>query len=120
VIEGDGFVIEEDRGIPLPFSVRPSVLREDLVNEYEDFRSMGARDVRVRVPGMSEPLYGLLSLHGLPTDSRGPARRSLRVSVPERYIEAASDGRVSVVYEPVATDGADYLGWVLWLSDRPF
>lgn len=120
VLEGEGFALREGEPIALPYALAPAREREDLVNQYDDFRDDGARQVRVRVPGLETPLYGVLSLHQLPPDARGPARRSLSVQIPKQYVDAASDGRVSVVYEPVASGDAQYYGWILWLSDRPF
>lgn len=131
IIEGDDFRINEGQPAPLPFVLSHRLLTKGVIDEYDDYRDRGARDVRVHVPGMQEPLYGLLSLHELPGGSSGPARRSLSIRVPSRYIEAAMDGNVSVVYEPVEGPNPNcflpaswckmtWFGWVLWLSDRPF
>lgn len=131
VIEGEGFRIVEGRPSELPFVLRQTSDRRDLLNQYDEYREKhGAREVRVHVPGLQEPLYGLLSLHYLPADASGPARRSLSIRIPPRYVAAAMDGNVSVVYEPVEGSRPDcaiacrqehtWYGWILWLSDRPF
>lgn len=104
----------------------------------ERFRASG-RAVRVTVPGRDEPLYGLLSFHALPDGATGPATRSYAISVPQTYVDQATGGRISVVYElvrvtrteraqasmmarstaTVRTQNSDWIAWILFLSDRP-
>ena len=120
VIEGNDFRIATGEAIPLPFVMAPARADEDIIDLYDEYRDEGAREVRVHIPGREEPLHGLLSLHALPETAKGPARRSLSVQVPQRYVDAATNGRVSVVFEPVNADPDTYYGWVLWMSDRPF
>ncbi len=84
----------------------------------------GAKAVSVRVPGRPQPLHGVLQLCEAPEAGFGPASRSYRVVVPNDYVAAASDGAISVVYEPVdwrSNAGATmwWYGWILWLSDQP-
>lgn len=121
-IEGDGFLLREGEATTLPFVMGAEKIEDDMdiVESFEAFRDKGAREVRVTVPGASQELYGLLSLHELPASARGPASRSLSVKIPPSQVNSASDGRISVVFEPVETDGDSYFGWILWMSDRPF
>lgn len=121
-IEGEGFTLREGEASALPFVIGAEKVEDDMdiVESYEAFRDKGAREVRVTVPGASQTLYGLLSLHELPESARGPASRSLSVKIPPSQVNAASDGRISVVFEPVEADDDSYFGWILWMSDRPF
>lgn len=121
-IQGEGFDIREGRPVPLPFVLSSQKIEDDMdiVESYSEFRRNGAREVSVKVPGRSEPLHGLLSLHELPDKARGPATRSFSVKIPPSYVDAATDGRISVVFEPVRAEGENYFGWILWMSDRPF
>jgi hypothetical protein len=81
-----------------------------------------SKPVRVRVPGRSDALYGLISFHELPPATTGPATRSYPITVPQSYVDAATNGRVSIVYETVPTLERNFrfFGWALLLSDRPF
>jgi len=85
---------------------------------------MDARRVRVTVPSLDEPLYGVLVLSHIYRGSSGPATRSFQIQVPEQYVQAALGGRVSVVYERYKTsmEGNTFepKSWVLWISDMPF
>lgn len=82
----------------------------------------GARRVRVIVPDVEEPLYGLLQLCGAPPNATGPATRRYNVEVPQSYVERTAGGLVSVVYEP--HQGQFEYGspkaWSLWLARAPF
>jgi hypothetical protein len=87
---------------------------------YRAWLQMGAEPVRVMVPGRAEPLYGIIAFHELSEGHTGPATRSYQVEVPSQYVEAATGGRVSVVYEVGTFNKRDGdIAWVLWLSDRP-
>lgn len=106
--------------------------------------------VKVTVPGKKKPLYGYLNFSKMHPTATGPGSRSYLIEIPERYIDEASGGRVSVVYEWVSasmrtpastsrsrkmsflgalavqsapsqsTNNNKQTGWVLWLSDVPF
>jgi len=89
---------------------------KDLVNYYERALASGAKKVTVKVPNRSQPLYGILAFVLLPSNASGPGARSYQLSIPDNYINAASGGRISVVYEVVNND---YISWILWLSDLP-
>jgi hypothetical protein len=79
------------------------------------------RKVRVTVPGQTNKLYGILHFARMHPDTRGPGTRSYLDQVPQRYVDEARDGRVSVVYETVTrSDNETQSGWTLWLSDMPF
>ncbi len=76
--------------------------------------------VRVTVAGKKKPLYGYLNFSKMQPSSTGPGSRSYLIEIPKRYIDEASGGRVSVVYEWVKLGTLKHTGWVLWLSDVPF
>lgn len=92
-----------------------------LVNLCKDALSLGAKRVRVTVPGRAEPLYGVLGLYQIWNSGTGPGSRSYRIEIPQQYIDAATGGGVSAVYETYnGPSGSYYTSWVLWLSDQPF
>lgn len=87
--------------------------------------ALGARRVDVVVPGRDRPLFGLLLLCDVPDTASGPGSRSYRITVPPEYVDAATGGRISAVFERVTWTRADgstpwWYGWVLWLSDAPY
>lgn len=82
----------------------------------------GCHEVRVKVPSNNEELYGRLHISKSSNQATGPAARSYYIQIPQNYINEASDGKISVVYEWVKYQKGQFkhTGWVLWLSDRPF
>ena len=116
-----------------PFAVVGSPL-----NHFDQALAQGAQLVRVQVPQLEEPLYGVLSLNGVyETTTDTSAKRVYRLQIPEKHVHAARGGQVSVVYQPYDfthqvvlenESGTEYYGdvettgasWVLWLSDAPF
>jgi hypothetical protein len=80
----------------------------------------GAFRVRVAVPGMSEPLYGVLALYCVVDQFDAPGAKSYLLQVPQSYVDATSEGRVSVVFETINNlQGEPLPTWALWLSRRP-
>jgi len=86
--------------------------------------------VRVHVSGRKRALYGLLAFFPVYSTAEGSAGRLYRIDIPDRYIERAAGGNVSVVYQPyearyrepesgdiATTEG---VSWALWMSDVPF
>jgi hypothetical protein len=86
---------------------------------YAEAEAAGARRVRVTYPGLSEPLYGVLSFCGVHPEYHGSASRSYRLEVPQSYVDETAGARVSVVYERYEQGGTQYPAWVLWLSREP-
>ena len=79
----------------------------------------GARRVRVRYPGMDEPLYGVLQLCAMPAHATPePARSEYLIRVSENDVETTHNGTTSVVTERI-WDGSHYYSWILWLSRKP-
>ena len=80
----------------------------------------GGIAVRVKVPQLPEPLYGVLALCAMDESARGPASRAYRIQVPDEYVTATDDGRATVVYEEVETSSSGHTSWQLYLSRVPF
>jgi hypothetical protein len=95
-----------------------------LIGTPENFpfgESLGARRVRVSYPGLTEPLYGVLSLCPIQPGAGGPSSRSYQIEIPQSYVAATEGGRVSVVFEPYnLLNGRSAAAWILWLSRAPF
>lgn len=73
---------------------------KNILDYYKKALDKGeATRVKVKVPGIDKELYGVLLLNKVGKSVRNPASRSYRISIPEKYIEGALDGRMSVVYE---------------------
>lgn len=96
--------------------------REDqpLVIRHPEALALGARRVRVTVPDHDQSYYGLLAFCQVVDGATAPGARSYELMVDPGYVEEASGGRVSVMYESYTYDLESYYGWILWLSDRPF
>ena len=97
----------------------------DMVNFYKTaLLYMGAKKVRVKVPYQSRPLYGVLVLSKIYyLNSGNPVvTRSYQISIPKNYVDAAQNGKVSVLYESYEVPNSEFMPktWVLWLSDIPF
>lgn len=96
----------------------------DIVGGSDRALENGAQKVRVSVPDLLDPLYGVLLLGGAPENARGPAARSYLIQIPDKYVEQAQMGRISVVYEYVEVESGvskqTLPTWALWLSDQRF
>lgn len=95
-----------------------------LIHAHNIALQHGAKRVKVYHPAANEPLHGVLALNKrMPRYSTGPSGQSYLIRIPDSYVNDAVDGRMSVVYEPVAWKGhpnGKFIGWALWLSDTPF
>lgn len=82
----------------------------------------GCHSVKVNVSQMNKTFYGKLHLSKSYEGDVGPGSRSYYIQVPDKYLNEATNGRISVVYEVVKYQTGRYkhTNWVLWLSDRPF
>jgi hypothetical protein len=89
-------------------------------DDYKQALDNGAARVRVKVPQLDAPLYGVLALCRMPHAAKGPGSRAHRVQVPSNYVDATDGGRVSVVFEEVSTDGDAVTSWQLFLSRTGF
>jgi hypothetical protein len=142
---GGGFSLISGREFKTPFSTdckyillndldlnqeyRPLLFKTTLEEKYINIRdaynnalAIGGHKVIVNRDGISTPLYGILIFCQVENFATGPASRSNLIQIPDQYINEASNGAVSVVYELVerANNNRDGYGWILWLSDKPF
>jgi len=98
----------------------------ELPKAYKLALHHGARHVKIKVPGRNEELFGVLALDKADQDGIGPGTKSYKIIIPQPYIDAAKDGKISVVYEyyRLQNDGFIDVGdikersWILWLSDK--
>lgn len=99
---------------------------KDLIKAYRLALHHGARHVRVKVPNKNEELYGVLALDRADMNGMGPGTQSYKIIIPQPYIDAARDGKISVVYEyyKLKNDGVidvskiNERSWILWFSDK--
>lgn len=98
----------------------------ELPTAYKLALHHGAQHVRVKVPSIDRELYGVLALDKADQDGIGPGTQSYKIIIPQPYIDAAKDGKISVVYEyyKLKNDGFIDVGdikersWILWISDK--
>ena len=97
------------------------------IKGYRRALEFGAKHVLVKVPNIDEKLYGVLALDNADVRGIGAGVKSYKIIIPEAYVEAAEDGKISVVYEYYHLDNEDSLSdlsevkkysWVLWISDE--
>lgn len=123
--DDDSFTIESGQEFQPPFQTAENkfILRslandqKDLVRLSDRALQTGAVRVRVTVPGVAKPLYGVLALFPISNSGEGPGSRSYRIVVPQEYVDAATGGNISVVYETYQVPGMNMPSWILWLSD---
>lgn len=77
--------------------------------------------------GRDDIFFGLLEFNKVhDVCSSDPATRAYFISIPQKYLDAARGGNISVVYEyyscqPVKKKGTNnYTTWALWISDIEF
>jgi hypothetical protein len=127
IAEDGSFALRSGEVWTPPFQV-PSgfyalnIKNADMINLYATALGLGARKVRVKVPYQSEPLYGVLALLPVHSSSTSPVTRSYQISIPKSYVDAAQNGKVSVLYEYYEVPNSEFMNktWILWLSDIPF
>jgi hypothetical protein len=117
VAEDRSFVIQPGQLMSTPF--HSGCPRMPTTDNYPDAEAQGARRVRVVYPGVTDPLYGILSFCMISDQFHGSASRSYRLEVPQSYVDATEGGRMSVVFEQYGLNNQDYPAWILWLSREP-
>jgi hypothetical protein len=112
---GEEFSIPESMQDPIPWHIgTPKASR--ILCGFDEY----CHKVRVNVPGLNNKLYGVINFAQAYGGSSGPASRSYYIQIPKKYIEAAKNGKASVLYETAKLpNGKHTATWVLWLSDRP-
>ncbi|MDP3301652.1 MAG: hypothetical protein Q8S36_06775 [Sulfuricurvum sp.] len=98
----------------------------DLLKAYRQALHHGAKHVRIKVPNSDKGLFGVLALDKADDEGVGPSTQSYKIIIPQPYIDAAKNGKISVVYEyyKLKNDGLIDVSkikersWILWLSDQ--
>ncbi len=123
------FVIKGEFTSPFQSSTRYNSLEmpdRDLPKAYRQALHHGAKHVRIKVANRENELFGVLALDKADDDGVGPSTQSYKIILPQPYIDAAKNGKISVVYEyyKLKNDGLIDVGkikersWILWLSDQ--
>lgn len=125
--EGGAFELSPETTVPTAFATyhpRRELCLQPRLTDYVYALADGATRVRVRHPAHAEPLYGVLLLCRVPAEAPHVIRESYLIKVPDSYVEATSEGRHALVFEPYdVTVGGSALSpaaWILWLSRTPF
>jgi hypothetical protein len=98
----------------------------ELIKAYRVALQRGAKHVRIKLPGSDVELYGVLALDRIDDEGIGPSTHSYKIIIPQPYVDAAKNGKISVIYEyyKLKNDGLMDVGnikersWILWLSDQ--
>jgi hypothetical protein len=99
---------------------------EKFINGYQKALGFGAKHVLIKVPSREKELYGVLALEDADERGYGPGTMSYKIIIPEPYVKAAMNGKISVVYEyynikdDALFDNSNIkkYSWILWLSDE--
>lgn len=97
-----------------------------LIKGYNRALGFNAKHVMVKVPNKDKELFGVLALDNADVRGIGAGTKSYKIIIPKPYIDATSDGKISVVYEyyhlknDELTDLTEVkkYSWILWLSDE--
>lgn len=123
------FTLKGEFTSPFQSSTRYNSLEmpdRDLLKGYRQALHHGAKHVRVKVPNSDKELFGVLALDKADDEGVGPSTQSYKIIIPQPYIDAAKNGKISVVYEyyKLKNDGLIDVSkikersWILWLSDQ--
>lgn len=99
---------------------------DKLIKGYQKALDFGAKHVLIKVPNIEKELYGVLVLDDVDERGFGPGTMSYKIIIPEPYVKAAKDGKISVVYEyynikdDALFDNSNIkkYSWMLWISDK--
>lgn len=127
--EDKSFTLKGEFTSPFQSSTRYNSLEmpdRDLPKAYRQALYHGAKHVRIKVANSDKELFGVLALDKADDEGVGPSTQSYKIIVPQPYIDAAKNGKISVVYEyyKLKNDGLIDVGkikersWILWLSDQ--
>jgi len=123
------FVLQGEFTSPFQSSTRYNSLEmhdRELIKAYRVALQRGAKHARIKLSDSESELYGVLALDRADDDGIGPSTQSYKIIIPQPYIDAAKNGKISVVYEyyKLKNDGLMDVGnikersWILWLSDK--
>lgn len=97
-----------------------------LIKGYFRALQYNAKHVKVKVPYSDKELYGVLVLDNADYRGTGAGSKSYKIIIPKPYVDAATNGKISVVYEyyhikddsMFDLDEIKKYSWILWLSDE--
>ncbi len=97
-----------------------------MLKAYYRALQYNAKHVRVKVPSQDKELYGVLVLDDADYRGIGSGAKSYKIIIPKPYVDAARDGKISVVYEyyhikddtMFDIDDIKKYSWILWISDE--
>lgn len=126
--EDKSFRLQGEFDSPFQSSTRYNSLEmpdRELLKAYRQALYHGAKYVRIKVASDKE-LFGVLALDKADDEGIGPSTQSYKIIIPQAYVDAAKNGKISVVYEyyKLKNDGIIDVGkikersWILWLSDE--
>lgn len=127
-ITGDGFALTYGKAFDPPFRVLaaecPAKRQSGELTSRRlalQWLSRGAKRVRVSLPSTPAPLFGVLLL-GAPEAAEEATTRAYRIEIPQSYVDAATNGRISAIFGLTSSTNAGCRSpatWVLWISDEP-
>jgi len=99
---------------------------KELPKAYKLALHHGAKHVRIKVPSSDSEMYGVLALDKADQNGIGPGTQSYKIIIPQPYVDAAKNGKVSVVYEYYKLKNDGFIdvsnikerSWILWISDQ--
>jgi len=123
------FKLQGEFKTPFQSSTRYNSLQmrdDDLPKAYKLALSHGAKHVRIKLPSQEKEFYGVLALDKADKDGVGPGITSYKIIIPEPYVNAAKNGKISVVYEYYKLKNDGFIdvsaikerSWILWFSDQ--
>ena len=97
-----------------------------LIKGYSRALDFNAKHVMIKIPNIEKEFYGVLALDNADNRGIGAGTKSYKIIIPESYINAARDGKISVIYEyyhlknDELTDLSEVkkYSWILWFSDE--
>ncbi len=99
---------------------------DTLVGRQGEALELGARRVRVLVPGRAEPLHGVLALCDIPEGATGQGTDLLSLTVTPEHVSQVESGQPVVIAEryPMGYGSRQSIAldtntWILWLSRDP-
>lgn len=127
--EDKSFRLQGEFDTPFQSSTRYNSLEmpdRELLKAYRQALYHGAKHVRIKVKGSDKELFGVLALDKADDEGIGPSTQSYKIIIPQGYMDASKNGKISVVYEyyKLKNDGIIDVGkikersWILWLSDK--